>query len=566
MAKIGSFRCGDGVRCGAGWHLDLTGHLLHRLITGRSATGGALKVSTRLELLDKHEAVRSVDINSAFVSGNVSFDASHDLARSGHLQILDISGVDYFADRVRIYYRVQLDDGTFYEIPLGIFLMTLPDESIGATETVLDLDLFDKATVLQDYTFLDTRISKAGRNIFEEIRHLCLDPEGAQSTQEPDAGDDTLVSSFDFPRIPRATTPSAFYCGATYPGTTKLNLTWPDTKDTPMVGGPLPLGDPDVRFRVGSFPWRRAVKYVRVFREDPDDGLTHCWSNGPVQEPSGSTTERNAALVYVDDWHADLYLDRGPFTLDELASWTWSVELTYTDDSVEILGTEALWLVFPGEVVGPPLYGFVYTNATDVTWDAGTPVLHAINDLLRGSAFEKAYFDRLGRLCVKPLDANPSVLLPAVTYATDGHSIILDPVSRRFDTGQIANKVIVIGEKIDDVTIKSDPMVNDSPYSPVSTVNRGRTITKVVKEDKITTKEAADVIALDELYKASMVTEEISLPTVPDPRRDCYEVYFVAIRQNEDDVVLNRYLVKSWSLPLGLDQMVHQISKVTSLI
>lgn len=107
-----------------------------------------------------------------------------------------------------------------------------------------------------------------------------------------------------------------------------------------------------------------------------------------------------------------------------------------------------------------------FVSNTDDTW------MSFLIDLIANAKFT-FYLDELGRVLFSPLQ-NISSLQPVWTYNDDNSSILLPSVTLKHDIYGIPNKVEVIYSSGYDYY--RGIAINDDPNSPISTINRGRTI------------------------------------------------------------------------------------------
>ena len=120
------------------------------------------------------------------------------------------------------------------------------------------------------------------------------------------------------------------------------------------------------------------------------------------------------------------------------------------------------------------LYKDFVSNTND-TW------LTYISDMIANAKF---YFslDEMGRILFAPKQ-DTNALQPVWTYTDDNASILYSDVSLQRDLYDIPNVVEVVYSDSDDTYYSI--VVNDDPNSPVSTVGRGRRITKRVENPEL---------------------------------------------------------------------------------
>jgi hypothetical protein len=146
-----------------------------------------------------------------------------------------------------------------------------------------------------------------------------------------------------------------------------------------------------------------------------------------------------------------------------------------------------------------------------------------------------------------------------VTY-TD-QDFVLIPITEQADVTIPANQVIA---RVNDPSrVLFSVKTNDDPDNPLSTVNLGRTITKVIDADTAADQTTLDSIALRTLQQQN-VYRKATLQTQPDPRRDAHEVYGLTV---PDVYSAELWWCRSWTLELKVGApMSHAISKSEVLV
>lgn len=256
-------------------------------------------------------------------------------------------------------------------------------------------------------------------------------------------------------------------------------------------------------------------------------------------EPSGETWEVEGG-------------DLGVHLVEATTTSSYSVAaganyITGSNAVASILATFGLTYALPSVAVTLPVA---------MSWPPGTPWLRVINDLLQGCNLYSLWFDASGVARSRAPDALTG-RSPDVTYQdTD---FVLVPLAEESDTTRFANQVIAV---IDDPNRPplSSVATNSDPGSAISTVNLGRTITKIVRSDRAADQATLDAIALRALRDAASMYKRATLLTSIDPRRDAHEVY----RLNIPGVYAgDSWWVRNWRADLVTGgEMRHALGRV----
>ena len=95
----------------------------------------------------------------------------------------------------------------------------------------------------------------------------------------------------------------------------------------------------------------------------------------------------------------------------------------------------------------------------------------------------------------------------------------------------------------------------------------GRVVEKQVRFKTIASSAVAGALAKAELKKASAITRRLSFATLPDPERSPKEAYGIDLKHVRSGEVLvdGVWEALSWTLPLDLSGMVHEVSEMVAL-
>lgn len=186
-------------------------------------------------------------------------------------------------------------------------------------------------------------------------------------------------------------------------------------------------------------------------------------------------------------------------------------------------------------------------------WEIGTSYLTIINALLAEMGYSTLWFDRNGFARVEPKGREKTPII----YMPDEYSVIHDGTTTTTDIFDAYNVFMVVVSS-PDVPPMVATAVNDSPLSPISTVNRGRRICAPVQYvDSIASQEQLNEYAESIRYASMQGTETISFSTLPIP-----------IHQVGERVILESgiYDETGWEITLGFGgTYTHTAKKVVQL-
>lgn len=197
----------------------------------------------------------------------------------------------------------------------------------------------------------------------------------------------------------------------------------------------------------------------------------------------------------------------------------------------------------------------------ELEWQAGTPYITIVNELLASINYEPIHFDLNGYACSKAYVA-PELRPTEYVYQTNEDSLIFEGTSILKDTFNKPNVFVRYTKNPDGVELKAE-YVNNAISSPISVVNRGRRIV-----DIDTVNDIADQATLNDYTKRiaienSQVYETITLSTALMPHhfyRDC-----LFIEHSKLDIG-NKYIEYGWSLPLEVGgTMTHTLQKAIKI-
>jgi len=237
------------------------------------------------------------------------------------------------------------------------------------------------------------------------------------------------------------------------------------------------------------------------------------------------------------------------------------------DDKVSVRYTVTAGTVYTTEVA--TLLSSFTSNITpsaatvpaDLEWDPGTTKLKIINELLGAVNYESLSFDENGVAIVRPY-TSPTERAAEYTYADNQIGVIVPGVDQMLDLFGVANQWTLVVSEPDQDPISST-YTNNDPGSPLSTVNRGRTIVDFRDQQK-----AADQATLDDLaarlaFEASQVYEALEFTSALMPIHSGNDILRFEYSRF---AVAAKYAEQSWVMDLAAGAtMKHRIRRVVNV-
>ncbi len=198
---------------------------------------------------------------------------------------------------------------------------------------------------------------------------------------------------------------------------------------------------------------------------------------------------------------------------------------------------------------------------TDVEFEPGKEKLFAINELLRQINYESIKVDVYGYYTSSYYRSSEQ-RSPSYTYIDDEQSVTLPGMKEEFDLSEVPNQFVVVRSNGEQEPLRSE-YTNNNPDSPVSTVNRNRTITDYREVDKIADQESLDGYTLRIASEASQIYGKISFQTAIMPMHDIGD----AVQINYSRLGINeKYSEQKWSFPLRAGGvMKHELRRVVTI-
>jgi hypothetical protein len=215
------------------------------------------------------------------------------------------------------------------------------------------------------------------------------------------------------------------------------------------------------------------------------------------------------------------------------------------------------------------------TLSKPLVWEAGTPKLQIVNDLLDAINYNALWTDASGEFQATPYEtpANRSIKYEVLAgidrELVDGDtSIYLEDWSRDLDSYNVPNKVVAVSSGSGSTEALVGVATNEDPSSPYSQPSRGRWITRtetgveVPDGDEAAQLAFLEARALRSLIAASSVQAAVTLTHLPVPMRVSDVVRFASVPAGIDA----RHVVVGFELecaPAGL--MRSEMQELVSL-
>lgn len=195
------------------------------------------------------------------------------------------------------------------------------------------------------------------------------------------------------------------------------------------------------------------------------------------------------------------------------------------------------------------------TFGTSRIYEAGTEYLTIVNELLNEMGYEGAWFDQNGQAIIRQYSTpTPGSVTKEYGKGTAGgvYTLISPNVTRETDAFEIPNVFICVATSPDLATPIKSTVVNDSPLSPLSTVNRGVRIAQVYELNDAVDQAALNRYATKLRDQHMWATETVEIQTAINPDHLVGEI--VALT---DDPVAGVYREKAWSFQMQAGSMMN---------
>jgi hypothetical protein len=210
-------------------------------------------------------------------------------------------------------------------------------------------------------------------------------------------------------------------------------------------------------------------------------------------------------------------------------------------------------------------YSIVSSNTRTIAaleWEPGTPKAQIINDLLTAINYEGLWFDSNGTARAAPY-VSPADRSAEFTYQTDDVSTILPDAEVDVDYYKVPNRWVLIVSSPDQPPLRAE-IINNNPFSPTSTINRGRTVTRVITDATAPNQAVLNDIAERYRDEDGQLFETVAFKSGLMPIHENGDVIDFAYF---DLNVAGRFLELAWSVELIQGaQMEHTLRRTISVL
>ena len=197
----------------------------------------------------------------------------------------------------------------------------------------------------------------------------------------------------------------------------------------------------------------------------------------------------------------------------------------------------------------------------DKEFEPGTEKLTAINSLLAAINYDGLKVDVYGYY-TSSLYQTPNQRAVEYTYRDDDLSVTMQGVEEEFPIGDVPNQFVAVRSNAEDEPLYST-YINNNPDSPVSTVNRGRVITRREEVQDIADQEALDGYVQRIAHEATKLYGKVKFKTGLMPMHDtddCIQFEYSALGITE------KYTETSWTMKLEAGaEMEHEIRRIVQI-
>ncbi len=195
-------------------------------------------------------------------------------------------------------------------------------------------------------------------------------------------------------------------------------------------------------------------------------------------------------------------------------------------------------------------------------WEPGTSKSQIIGDLLAAINYEGLWFDSNGTARAAPY-ISPADRDAEFTYQTDDVSTILPDAEVDVDYYRVPNRWVLIVSNPDQPPLRAE-ITNSSPFSPTSTINRGRVVTRVITDANAPNQAVLNDIAERYRDEDGQLFETVSFKSGLMPIHENGDVVDFAYF---DLNVAGRFLELGWSLELVQGaEMEHKLRRTISVL
>jgi len=134
---------------------------------------GSRQVSFRFDLLNDSDEFQK-DITHLVVaeSSEVNMANEAEIHRTANFRIRDTGEINYLKERIQPWALLQMPDKRSVEFPLGVFLLSTPQQEYENNQKYRNIDAYDKLQILIDDGFTARYVADEGDNIVQEVINI----------------------------------------------------------------------------------------------------------------------------------------------------------------------------------------------------------------------------------------------------------------------------------------------------------------------------------------------------------------------------------------------------------
>jgi hypothetical protein len=134
----------------------------------------SLSFDFRYDVLDFNNQTKS-GVTPTILSAHVANNSLADIKRTATFDILDDGSINYLADRIKPYVRLEMPDGGWAEFPMGVFLLSTPPRHFDGTTITRQVQAYDQLQVLADSKVGSRYTFAAGSNYIFAVNELLFE-------------------------------------------------------------------------------------------------------------------------------------------------------------------------------------------------------------------------------------------------------------------------------------------------------------------------------------------------------------------------------------------------------
>lgn len=192
-------------------------------------------------------------------------------------------------------------------------------------------------------------------------------------------------------------------------------------------------------------------------------------------------------------------------------------------------------------------------------FEVGASRLEIANALLQEITYNNLYADADGRIVISKY-TEPSGAQIGWTYKANELSVLYRETSSQMDAYEVPNVIVAVCSNPDMAQAMRAIYINDSPNSPLSTINRGRQIVRVDTLDSVASQADLDAYVLRQAFEAGQIYEEITFSTLLMPIHEYSDILMI-----QHPEISGVYQETGWSMDLESGRMEHNARRLVVL-